>query len=145
MYKIKNTYIDSMIKAKLSSREIDFILYIARFQNDSGTVQSVYYKDVCETIHISIQKYYDIIESLTAKQLIRWEKENPDDIIVHMIGNDFTSKDFTQGYLNVAGKDFLSTKFHNLKAGSKLLFLYMQRFVNGKHMLIHNFYDFHLI
>lgn len=141
MYKLKNSYIDNMIRAKLSSREIDFILYIARFQDETGTVQSVYYKDVCETIHISIQKYYDIVDSLTEKGLISWEKENRADIVVHLIGNDFTSKDFTQGYLNVAGKDFLSYKFHNLKAGSKLLFLYVQRFVNGKHMLVYNFYE----
>lgn len=141
MYKLKNSYIDNMISAKLSSREIDFILYIARFQDDSGTVWSVYYKEICEAIHISIQKFYDIIDSLTDKGLITWKKENPADIVVSLIGNDFSSKDFSSGYLNVAKKDFQSEKFLKMKAGSKLLFLYLQRFINGKHMLVQNFYD----
>lgn len=141
MYKLKNTYIDRMIQEKLSSCEIDFILYIARFQSEDGTVQSVYYKDICQTLGISIQKYYDMIASLTEKNLINWRKENRADIVVGIVGNDFTSKEFTQGYLNVSSKDFLSDKFKKLKAGSKLLYLYLQRFVNGKHMLVNNFYE----
>ena len=80
MNKLKNTYIEKMVKEQLSSREIDFILYIARYQNDSGIVSSVYYKDVCSAIHISIQKFYDIIESLQAKDLIHAEKLNNADI-----------------------------------------------------------------
>lgn len=45
------------------------------------------------------------------------------------------------GYLNVAQNDFGSHKFRKLKAGSKLLYLYMQRFVNGKHMTMDHFYE----
>lgn len=144
MYKLKNTYIDRMISNKLSSKEIDFILYIADSQNDSGRIESVYYKDVCNSIHVSIQKFYDILNSLTDKKMISYEKIHRADVSVILLGNDFSKVDYEKdkiGYMNVAASDFRSEKFINMKAGSKLLYLYTQRFIQGKHMLLDNFYD----
>lgn len=130
-----------MVRMQLSSREVDFILYIAKYQNDSGIVSSVYYKDVCSAISISIQKFYDIIGSLQDKGLITVEKVNSVDMSVALVGNSFLDKDFSVGYLNVSSMDFRKEKFIRMKAGSKLLYLYMQRFVKGKHMMVQNFYD----
>lgn len=141
MHKLKNSYIDRMVDAQLTSCEIDFILYIAQYQLTDGTVQSVYYKDITHAINISIQKFYDILDSLKEKQLISVEKINRADLVVHLLGNDFSGEDFNAGYLNVVAKDFSNEKFRNMKAGSKRLFLYFQRFTNGKHMLVQNFYD----
>lgn len=145
MYKLKNSYIDKMIEHKLSSCEIDFILYIARYQDEAGCVESVYYKDVCEKISISIQKFYDIIESLKGKGLILAKKSRPSDIKIVLIGNSFEQVDFEHGkvpgYLNVAQNQFSKDEFREMKAGSKLLYLYSQRFLNGKHMLVENFYN----
>lgn len=141
MYKLKNSYIDNMIAAKVSKSEIAFLLYIAVGQNESGKVYSVYYKDVCEALSISIQKFYDILTSLSEKSLIRYEKENPADFVVELVGNDFSNKDFSCGYLNVASKEFRSKKFTELKAGSQLLYLYTQRLLNGKHMGVLKFYE----
>jgi hypothetical protein len=130
-----------MVKAKLSSCEIDFILYIALSQDVSGTIESVYYKDVCNAIGISIQSFYDILDSLRDKQLITWSKPNRADVKVTLLGNDFSNKRFKDGYLKVAATNFNNAKFKAMKAGAKLLYLYMQRFVQGKHMLVQNFYD----
>lgn len=140
MYKLKNSYIDRMVAERLSSREIDFILYIAQYQLEDGTVQSVYYKDIVEAIDISVQKFYDILCSLQKKQLISVEKTNRADVSVCLLGNDFTDQNFNVGYLKVGTKDFSNEKFRRMKAGSKLLFLYLQRFINGKHMLVQKFY-----
>ena len=82
MYKLKNTYIDRMISNKLTSNEIDFILHIAMYQDETGRVISVYYKDICAAISVSNQGFYNILN-----------------------------------------------------------YLYMQRFTNGKHMLVQNFYE----
>lgn len=141
LHKLKNSYIDRMVATRLSSCEIDFILYIAQYQLIDGTVQSVYYKDITNAIDISVQKFYDILDSLRKKQLISVEKINRADVVVHLLGNDFSGQDFNVGYLNVGAKDFSNTKFRKMKAGSKLLFLYFQRFTNGKHMLVQHFYD----
>jgi len=144
LYKLKNTYIDKMIEAGISSREIDFLLYIAVYQNEEGIVESVYYKDVCNATEISVQKFYDVIHSLQDKGLISYEKINSADLRVRLVNNDFFKAEYKKGdvgYLNVAQNDFGSHKFRKLKAGSKLLYLYMQRFVNGKHMTMDHFYE----
>lgn len=141
MYKLKNSYIDTIIEQKTTSKEIDFILYIARFQDEQGVVESVYYKDICNTIDVSIQKFYDILNSLQSKGLITYQKVNRADIRVQFVLNDFSQSDFHEGYLNVATTDFQEIKFRKMKAGSKLLYLYIQRFRQGKHMLVQNFYE----
>lgn len=141
MYKLHNTFIDKMIEKKLTSKEIDFVLYIANYQDQSGKVMSVYYKDVCEGIHISVQKFYDILNDLSQKEILTYKKEEYADVSVVLNGNDFTDKDFSNGYLKVGAIDFQNEKFAKLKAGSKLLYLYMQRFTNGKHAKVAKFYE----
>lgn len=145
MYKLKNSYIDKMIANKLSSKEIDFVLHIALYQDESGCVESVYYLDVCKAIKISYQKFYDILYSLYDKGMIIYEKKNYSDFAVTLQGNSFDDVDYTSknvpGYVNVAQNEFNDEQFMSLKAGSKLLYLYSQRFINGKHMLVENFYN----
>lgn len=141
LYKLKNTYIDQMIDARISKSELAFILHIAQYQDDYGIVHSVYYKDICTAINISTQKFYDILNALSEKKLIFVEKVNPVDIKVHLINNDFSDKDFTQGYINVAEKDFRRSSFISMKAGAQLFYLFSQRFTKGKHMLLNNFYE----
>ena len=141
MYKLKNTYIDKMVAAHLTSREIDFLLYIAGYQDDHGRVCSVYYKDICEKISISTQKFYDILSSLTAKGLISYKKMNWADFSVQLVGNNFTDKHFRNGYIKIKAYDFQNEKFRTLKAGSKLLYLYMQRFTAGKRVNVQSFYS----
>jgi len=141
LYKLKNSYIDKMVRSKLSSKEIDFILCVAMSQDDSGRIESVYYKDICSTINVSFQKFYDILNSLSAKGLLSYEKIHRADVCVKLLNNDFSVNQYGEGYLKVAGTDFQNEKFQNMKAGSKLLYLYMQRFVQGKRMLVRNFYE----
>lgn len=141
MYKLKNSYIDKMIENKTTRYELAFLLYIARCQDTKGRVHSVYYKDVCSAISCSIQKFYDILESLQDKGLISCEKYYEADICVKLIGNDFSDDNFDEGYVNVAKKEFNNEKFTSMLAGSQLLFLYSQRFVQGKHMFVSNFYE----
>ena len=141
MYKLKNSCIDRMIDARVSKSELAFILHIAQYQDDYGIVHSVYYKDVCAAINISIQKFYDILNALTEKKIIYIEKVNSADIKVCLINNDFSDKNFTQGYINVAEKDFRRPSFVSMKAGAQLLYLFSQRFAKGKHMLLNNFYE----
>lgn len=141
MYKLKNSYIDRMIERQISSREIDFILFLAAMQDDVGRVHSVYYRDVCDALNISIQKFYDLLRSLEKQGLIAYEKKNRVDYCVMLLGNDCSDGQFQDGYLKVASMNFRSERFRSLKAGAKLLYLYMQRFRQGKHMLVQKFYE----
>ena len=130
-----------MIDERISSKEVDFLLYIARYQSEAGIVYSVYYKDICNAINISIQKFYDILRCLQLKGLIEYRKENQVDYCITLINNDFRDKDFSHGYLNVVYQDFQKPEFTALKSGAKLLYLYMQRFTEGRHMKLQRFYD----
>lgn len=141
LYKLKNSYIDRMIDARISKSEVSFILHIAQYQDNYGIVHSVYYKDICAAINISTQKFYDILNTLAKKRLISFEKVNPADFKVCLINNDFSDKNFKQGYINVAEKDFRRSSFVSMKAGAQLLYLFTQRFTKGKHMLLNNFYE----
>ena len=75
------------------------------------------------------------------KELIECRKVNKIDYCITLKGNDFRDKDFSNGYLNVALQHFNKPEFMDLKAGAKLLYLYMQRFTEGRHMKLKRFYD----
>ena len=141
MAKLGNRFIDRMIENRISSKEIDFLLYIAPMQDESGTVYSVYYKDVCEKIDISIQTFYNILSSLEEKNLILVEKDNNTvDLRVTLLGNDFSDKDYSLGYFKVNEYEFQDKRFTELKAGSKLLYLYLKRCTSGRHGFVQTIY-----
>ena len=70
MQKIKSSVLARMIEAGVTSREFDFLIYISRFQDESGKVEGVHYRDVCTEMGISHQGFYDIKRSLEDKKLI---------------------------------------------------------------------------
>ncbi|MBR2045333.1 MAG: hypothetical protein IJ958_04265, partial [Agathobacter sp.] len=99
-----------MIKKGATSKEIDFILHIALYQDMSGTVESVYYKDICNAISVSHTKFYDILNSLSEKELISYKKLNRADVCVQLLENDFRGNSFkkgSKGYLKVGTIDFV--------------------------------------
>ena len=70
MQKIKNSIVDRMIEQKCTSNEIDFLCYISMYQDITGRVTGVHYKDVCDATGMSIQGYYDTKASLEDKVMI---------------------------------------------------------------------------
>lgn len=111
-----------MIEENLTSAEINFILHISHYQDDAGNVLGVYYKDIMKSLHISTQKFYDILQSLEEKGLIQVEKHFYSDWDIRILNNDFTDKKaFKDGYLSTQHNIFYSQDFLRLKAGEKLL------------------------
>ena len=68
MYKLKNSYIDQMIKNRTTSKEIDFLLYISMFQDEHGKVNSVYYRHFMMSLIHSREK--DLSDTIKLIQLI---------------------------------------------------------------------------
>ncbi len=142
MYKIKTSVIKSLAAKKLSRAELGFITYIAQYQDVSGIVQSVYYKDVCAKLGMSVQTFYNILRSLKKKGIIYYTK-NTRDYTVHILNNSFINYDYAnekEGYLKVAAKNFDDKKYQSLKAGAQMLLIYMDHYIHGSHMLLNNFY-----
>ena len=53
MQKIKYGVLDKLLRADLSRAEMDFILHISHYQDDTGCVSGIYYRDICEALQIS--------------------------------------------------------------------------------------------
>lgn len=116
-----------MIEKQLTSNEIDFLIYISRFQDENGRVEGVHYKDVCETMGISYQGFYDIKNSLMEKGIILIEKNNRIDHDITIIGNSFEGVQTFESYINTNHNIFYDEEFFALKAGSKLLAMEMMK------------------
>lgn len=122
MQKLKNSILAKMIAAHLTSKEIDFLIYVSRFQDDNGCVSGVHYKEVCENMHMSYQGFYDVKNSLIEKGFIKCEKSNRIDHDITILNNAFLSEDdIRSGYINTNHNIFFNEEFFALKAGAKLL------------------------
>lgn len=128
MQKLKNSVLDRMIEEKLTSKEIDFLIYVSRYQDDSGKVSGIHYKELCETMHMSYQGFYDVKQSLQEKGFIAVEKSNRIDHDITILKNGYTDmNDITEGYVNTNHHIFYDEEFFEMKAGSKLLAMELLR------------------
>lgn len=124
MQKLANDLLTKMIDAHLTGYEIDFVLYISKFQNVHGVVPGVYYKEVMAALGLSTQQFYNIKKSLIEKGIIKSEKKSYYDHDITLVGNDSTEKGYLQrGYINTNKSVLTSTKFKNLKPNAKLMAL----------------------
>lgn len=129
--KLKLSYLHRMYAAKLTSKEIDFILFLSLYQDNTGCVRGAYYQDVISALGISIQKYYDIMESLARKGLIRWSKNNYYDRDIEFIDNAFIHRDdFKAGYIKTSYALFKDAKFRKMRPIAKLIAIDFLRLCN---------------
>lgn len=130
MQKVANRIIDRMITEHLTNKEIDFFLYISRFQDETGKVSGVYYKEVCEAMRMSYQEFYNAMRGLEQKEFIRCEKANRIDHDITILDNIYAGRERdyeSEGYINTNHNIFYCEDFRLLKAGAKLLaMLFMQ-------------------
>lgn len=135
-----------MIEAKVTSKEFDFLLYVSRFQSESGKVDGIHYKEVCESMNISYQGFYDIKNSLVKKGIIAAEKNNRIDHDITILGNSFVDvQNFEESYINTNHNIFNTPSFFKLKVGAKLLAMEMMKisYAGQGHVVIGKakFYD----
>ena len=113
------------ITNQCTSKEISFIFYIAQFQNENGQVKGIFYKDVCEVLHISVPKFYQIIHSLEQKHIINTNYNNNAYGLWEftIVGNFMTKAAFKKGYLNVNYSIFHSDDFINASKSIKIIII----------------------
>lgn len=111
-----------MLQADLTKAEVDFILEISHYQDDSGKIYGVYYKDVCEAIGISHETFYVTMRALVSKGLICIKKDYYGDWDIMIQDNDFSYPEaLKEGYISTGHDMFYNKKFRQLKAKEKLL------------------------
>lgn len=127
--KIKYALLDKL--NTLTNREIDFILYVARFQDECGYVKGLYYRNVCDNAKMCKQTFYDTLRSLKQKGIITYNRVDSDyDITI--LNNDFSYPSaYSEGYINVSRKVFHTEKFRKLKAKEKILLLHFMKITHS--------------
>ena len=128
MQKLSIEVLEKMMGADLSKNEIDVLLYIARYQDETGHIVGVHYKDVSEAVGISFQGYYDVLEALEQKEIIMSSKKNYYDRDITILNNNFAGKEnYGRGYVSLHCGMVRSEEWKKLKGGAKLLALHLMR------------------
>lgn len=108
-----------MLEAHLTRAELDFVIYISHYQDNNGRVVGLYYRDVCEALHISYQTFYDAMRGLVRKNIISVTKAFHGDWDICIRDNSFSSG--FDGYISTGDDIFTDQEFLGLKPGEKLL------------------------
>lgn len=129
MNKLSVSVFEKLIAKKATSREIDFVIYLAQYQNAYGEVEGVHYKDVCDALGVSIQGFYDLKNSLTEKSIIECVKRDYTDWDITVLDNAFPDEEsYKKGYFQLHRQMFHSKTFQKMKAKAKLLAMEFMRF-----------------
>ncbi len=120
--KIKYSLLDRM--CELTNKELDFLLYIIRLQDQSGHI-SVYYHEVCDSCGMCQQSFYSVLRSFQSKEIIKYE--NVDRIFHITVLNDGFLHNELEGCLYLKEDVLYSEQFKKLRAGEKTLFLYLMK------------------
>jgi hypothetical protein len=125
--KLKTKTLSNII-SKITAKELDFLIYVLRFQNKFGAVHGLYYKDVCDSIKIGKSTFYKFIRSLREKNIIcvDWNNEK----VFHKFWNIrvrdnmfLNDSDLKDGYINLDTHFLYSDEFLNLNKHEKYLCL----------------------
>lgn len=131
MQKIGISVFEKMVEKKITNKELDFILYIARYQNEYGVAKGIYYKDVCEAAGLSFQGFYDCKASLEEKGIIYCTKKSYYDWDITILNNSFKGKEnYGRGYISLHNNMVRSEEFRKCRVGAKLLALLLMRDYN---------------
>lgn len=133
MQKLRLRYFEKIKSADLSAAEIDYLIYISRYQSTNGYVVGVYYKDVCAALNWSYQTFYNVQSRLQNVGLISCTKKAYSDWDVQLVGNDCSDIQAVkeEGYLNTGRNIFLPENFLSLKAKEKIMAMELMKRVGA--------------
>ncbi len=124
--RIKYKLLDKM--KNLKSTEMDFLLFVARFQNLKGEITGVHHSMVTKGTGMCKQSFYAAMRGLEQKGIIEVTKRSEIDWDILILDNDFSHKGAFQkgneGYINLHRKVFHTKRFQNLKAHEKYMLMY---------------------
>ncbi len=126
MQRIKLEVFKTFFQKNLTGNEIDFLIALSRIQNPQGKAYGVHYREMIQSVKMSVQAFYDCKSSLEKKGMIE-VKKGKDDYDITFCGNDFTKyteEDYKRGtvkYLSTNHPIFSDRNWKKLKPKQKLL------------------------
>lgn len=122
--KISSTIVHNLISHTCSKTEINLIFYIAQFQLQNGFIPNVFYKDVITQLGINPTTFYRTLYKLSCKGIIQYDISNKYGYYnITLLNNDFSNKDYSEGYININRDLFHTENFIQMKASEKYVFL----------------------
>lgn len=134
MQKLKASVVQRMISKQLTSAEVNFITYISHFQDDTGRIVGIYYKDICNALNLSYQGFYDTLHGLVNKEIIYAKKNFHSDWDIEIVGNNFEK--FKESYINMGHVIFHKEEFLALKANEKMLAMLFIQYAGANSKII---------
>lgn len=135
--KIKHSNLEKILNT-CTAKEIDFILEVAQYQDDSGNVQNINYKDVCSNIDICKSAFFKFLNELQTKEIIEinYIEQEYNFWNIKLIDNDFSDQEkYKDGYLNI-NNDFLHSKeFLKFTKGEKVIVLNLFKIAHNRHYI----------
>lgn len=123
MQKLKYSILEKLNSSSCTQTELALLLYVGRFQDKSGLVRGVYYKDAVTSLNISVQSFYNAREGLKEKGIIEVKKESIPDSDIRILGNDFSDENYQCGYIDLQHQIFEQKQFLKSTANEILLAL----------------------
>lgn len=122
--KLSKSVIKKIIKYTLSKTDINLLIYFASKQLENGCAYNIYYKDVVDALGIAPKTFYQRMAVLESRNIIKFElsgKYGYYNIVI--LDNDFTNKDFSDGYVNINRDFFFTEEFLKMRASEKYVLL----------------------
>lgn len=110
-------------RPRIAGAEISVLFYIARFQDNTGKIEGIYYKDIMEHTGYSRSQVYLALKNLEKLGYIKRSKSDYSDMDLIICDNDFSDKRFHRGYVKVNKKIFTSGKFFGFSGYFQIIFL----------------------
>lgn len=127
LQKLKGNVIDKLVESRATGAEINFVLYISHYQDNTGMVRGVYYKTACAgALFDSHNTFYAVKNDLEKKGIIKATQNFYGDWDIKILDNDFSWQEQGPGhnmdnYIDTGISVFREEEFLKLKAREKLL------------------------
>lgn len=122
MQKLKYSVFEKYCKSNPTKAENSFLFYICKRQNDQGQVVGIHHS-VADTLCFESQTFYNVLQSLSQKQIITYTRNVEGDYDITITGNDFSDGDYSRGYISLRKAIFSAASFHELKARAQLMLM----------------------
>ena len=113
--KLKISNLNRLIE-KLSGREIDLFLYLAKLQNEYGQVNGINYRDTTLALQMPKSTFYSALKELEDNEFIHinWGSSYGEYDIIILDNILASEKNYKEGYLKLDLDLILSEMFHLL-------------------------------
>lgn len=114
-------------KTNLSNSDLDLLLLLTKYQNNSGVIENVNFKKICSELNMAASTFFYCLEHLEERNYIRRRLTYKGFWQITIVDNYWLTKDdlSQKPYLDTNQKFLFTKEFRNLKLNAKKICLYL--------------------